>query len=226
MSYQVVKAAIEFEGPPRIPIEDLGRPEDSDIVGVGFEPQIWKWHQVEHGKQECTDLFGCIRQRHDGGIGQVYKAPLENWDEFDRLILPNVEELRERTIEQLSALPENRFVMGDIGQFLTKIFEIRGFENTLFDLALHADRIKALGERLTTFAIERMKMYVDIGGIHAISIYDDWGTQNSMLLSPQQWYTLFFDFYKNLFDCAHNCGMYVYFHFYIFSTGMFNYVIK
>jgi len=211
-SYEVVKAAVEFEKPLRVPIEDLYHPESSDIVGVGFEPTIWQWEKVVEGTEECKDLFGCVRRRHDNGIGEIHKPALPSWDELGSFILPGMQDLKEQTKEQLKAVPADKFVLGDIGQFLFKIFEIRGFEDTLLDLGLYPDKVKALVKKLTDFAISRTKMYVELGGVHCISMYDDWGTQESMLVSPAQWREIFLDYYRQLFDVAHENNMFVYFH--------------
>ena len=211
-SYEIVKATVEFADPPRLAIEDLAQPQNSDLVGVGFEPAIWQWRQVRPGLEECTDLFGCVRQRHDQGIGETHKPAIENWDDYDSFDLPEIELLEQHTRRELKALPPDKFVMGDVGQFVTKVFEIRGFENTLLDLGLNPDKVKSLAEKLTAFAIRRVAMYAEIGGIHCISIYDDWGTQQSMLLAPAQWRELFLDCYRELCDCARSHDMYVYFH--------------
>ena len=55
-------------------------------------------------------------------------------------------------------------------------------------------------------------MYAEIGNIHAISMFDDWGTQCSMLLSPERWRQLFLEEYTKLFEHIHDNNMYVYFH--------------
>ena len=211
-SYEIVKAAIDFASPSRIPIEDLSQPDKSDMVGVGFEPTIWQWREVAPGVGECTDLFGCVRRRHDNGIGEVCKGPLESWDNIDNYQLPDIEHLKEQTLEQIQSVPHGKFVLGDLGQFLTKIFEIRGFENALLDLGLYPEKIRTLAERLTDFALKRCRMYAGTGKVHCISMYDDWGTQEAMLLSPDLWRKLFLDLYRRVFDYAHDNGMYVYFH--------------
>ena len=211
-SFNIVKSTIEFSNPPRLAIEDLMWFEDSDIVGVGFEPIIWQWHKVADSAEECKDLFGCVRRRYDNGIGEIYTPALASWDELGSFTMPNLKTLKEQTEKQLQALPENKFVLGDIGQFLYKIFEIRGFENTLLDFSLYPEEVKELAKKLTDFAISRTRMYAKLDGIHCISIYDDWGTQKSMLLSPSQWRDLLLDLYRELFVVAHENNMYVYFH--------------
>ncbi|MHB9071281.1 MAG: uroporphyrinogen decarboxylase family protein [Sedimentisphaerales bacterium] len=211
-SYEIVKAAVEFQKPVRVPIKDLSHPESSDIVGVGFEPAVWHWHQAVDGAEECEDIFGCLRRRYDSGIGEVHRPALQSWDQLKNFSLPKIQLLKEQAEKQLALLPSGRFVFGDIGQFLSKIFEIRGFENALLDFGLYPEKVKELAKQLTDFAIRRTRMYAEIGGIHCISIYDDWGTQQSMLISPMQWRELFLDFYRQLFTVAHENNMFVYFH--------------
>ena len=186
-SYELVKAAVEFKKPQRVPIEDFYCPETSDLVGVGFEPAVWQWEKGADGFEECTDLFGCVRRRLENGIGEIHKPALPSWDDLDDFTLPDMQALKEQTKKQLRALPSNRFVLGDLGQFLFKVFEIRGFENTLLDFGLYPEKVTELVKKLTDFAMRRIEMYVELGGVHCICMYDDWGTQDSMLISPSQW---------------------------------------
>lgn len=211
-SFEIVKAAIEFENPPRIPIEDLIHPESSDIVGVGFEPAIWKWERIDEGTEACKDLFGCVRHRHDKGIGEIHKPAMEDWHQFDDFTLPDMQSLKEISKKQLHDLPEDKYVLGDLGQFLFKVFEIRGFENAMLDFAIYPEKMHELIEKLTDFAIERIRMYIELGGIHGISMYDDWGTQSSMLISPEQWREFFLENYQRVFQLAHEHHLHIYFH--------------
>jgi len=211
-SFEVVKAAIGFEKPVRLPIEDLIHPESSDIVGVGFEPTIWKWDRIAEGTEECTDLFGCVRRRHDNGIGEVHTPAMAGWHQFDNYTMPDMQSLKNISKKQLDILPDDKFVLGDLGEFLFKVFDIRGFENAMLDFALYPGEMRELIKKLTDFAIERTRMYADMGGIHCISMYDDWGTQDSMLISPAEWREFFLDDYRRLFEVAHEHHMYIYFH--------------
>jgi hypothetical protein len=211
-SRELVRSTIEFRRPTRLAIEDLSNFELSDIVGIGFEPSIWKWKKIGGGLEECTDLFGCLRRRKDTGIGEIHKEALSSWDELDNYKLPDMNALEKVSQLQLQQLPAEKYVMGDIGQFMQKIFEIRGFENALLDFGLYPDKVNLLVDKLTNFAVERTKMYAKLGGIDCISIYDDWGTQQSLLISPNQWRKLFLDSYKRLFAAAHENNMHVYFH--------------
>ncbi len=211
-SYEVVKSAIGFENPPRIPIEDLMDPENSDIVGVGFEPTLWKWSKIDEETEACTDLFGCVRHRQDQGIGEIQKPAMTGWDQFENFTLPDLQSLKEISAKQLQDLPEDKYVLGDLGQFLFKVFEIRGFEGAMFDFALYPGKMRELIKRLTDFAIERTRMYAELGGIHCISMYDDWGAQNSMLISPENWREFFLEEYHRLFQVAHEHHMHIYFH--------------
>jgi uroporphyrinogen decarboxylase len=211
-SLALVLAAIVRRNPWRIPIEDLSLFNESDVVGVGFEPFLWKWKKIESGVEECVDLFGCVRRRQDKGIGEIYSGPLASWDDHDKFQLPDIELLKNQTEQQLAALPPNKFVLGDLGQCLYKVFELRGFSNAMLDLAACPEIVTQLVMKLSEFAIQRIRMYKSLRSIHAISMYDDWGAQSSMLISPQQWRAIFLPLYKDIFDVVHQCGMYVYFH--------------
>ena len=50
------------------------------------------------------------------------------------------------------------------------------------------------------------------GRIHCYDTTDDWGTQNSLMISPELFREIFKPQYKRIFDKAHACGMDVRFH--------------
>lgn len=212
-SRRLVIDAISRNHPARLPIEDLSNPDVSDIVGVGFEPCLWHWKGIQPGVEECLDLFGCTRRRLDrASIGEVTRGVIESWEDLERFALPDATRLRESVTREMEVLPEDRFVLGDLGQFMTRILELRGYANALMDMKVHPDRIRTLAGALTEFAIGRIDLYLQCGPIHGIAVYDDWGTQSALFVDPELWRDLFWNEYRTLFHHAHQRGLYTYFH--------------
>ena len=77
-SKELVKIAIEFKGPTRIPLCFREDPTDSDIVCVG--PGLAKgWQPQEEGEDE----WNCVWDNLIGtGAGQVKGHPIKEWDDF------------------------------------------------------------------------------------------------------------------------------------------------
>jgi uroporphyrinogen-III decarboxylase len=49
-------------------------------------------------------------------------------------------------------------------------------------------------------------------GFDGVALFDDWGMQRAMMISPDMWREHFFDHYKKQCDLAHGLGMDVFFH--------------
>ncbi|MEG1753067.1 MAG: uroporphyrinogen decarboxylase family protein, partial [Christensenella sp.] len=61
------------------------------------------------------------------------------------------------------------------------------------------------------FEIEIARQYAQIGA-DAIAFYDDWGTQNTLMINPEIWREIFKPVYKRQFEAVHKMDCKVYFH--------------
>jgi uroporphyrinogen-III decarboxylase len=88
---------------------------------------------------------------------------------------------------------------------------LRGFENALVDFKLEPERAGALLDRIMEFetAVIRQAAGCGFDGVH---FADDWGTQQSLMISPELWRGLFKPRYKRQFDAIHGLGIQVWFH--------------
>ena len=89
-SYEVVRRAIEFDGPERLPLrfDELGV---SDTHTVGWN------HQVGIGSKDLrqsTDEWGCVWRRTEmDNMGQVKGHPLADWRALDHFRWPDPDDL-------------------------------------------------------------------------------------------------------------------------------------
>jgi hypothetical protein len=85
-SYEVVRRAIEFEGPERLPLHFLLNTERSDVVHVN-------WNSPGVGNRnlrEAYDEWGCLWVRPQlDNMGQVKGHPLADWNALDHYRWPN-----------------------------------------------------------------------------------------------------------------------------------------
>jgi uroporphyrinogen-III decarboxylase len=49
-------------------------------------------------------------------------------------------------------------------------------------------------------------------GANGIALFDDWGTQEALMVSPAQWRELFKPLYRRHFELCHELGLHVFFH--------------
>jgi hypothetical protein len=97
---------------------------------------------------------------------------------------------------------------------------LRGFSATLEDLCGDQAHMEILAERVFGFEEAVVGCAAD-EGFDAVAFYDDWGTQESLVISPELWRSFFKPRYKRQFDYAHARGLDVYFH----SCGMIEEII-
>lgn len=220
-SYEVVRRAIEFDGPDRLPVQfdSLGI---SDVHNVG-------WNQVgtgDHGRRETFDEWGCRWVRtEEANMGQVKGHPLLDWSCLQDYTWPDPND------PSLYEGMEDRFE-GSAGKYVTtgifmllfeRIHSLHGFQNTLEDLHLDPARIGALADRVVEFDLGIIRSITTRfpGRIHGFSFTDDWGTQHATFIRPSLWDKVFGPRYKRIFDAAHEAGWHVWMH----SCGRVNEII-
>lgn len=163
---------------------------------------------------QYTDEWGCIWHVAEPGIvGEVKECPLADWSALDSYKLPW--ELLDNA--DLSKVNEgytktDKFVL--VGT-QTRPFErmqfLRGSENIFVDLAYGEKEIYRLRDMLHEFFVREMEMWAATD-VDAVSFMDDWGSQNSLLISPKLWREFFKPLYKDYCDILHSKGKFVFMH--------------
>jgi len=221
-SYEIVKRAIDFNYPERLPCE-FSSFGISDTHGVGF-------NQIGTGNntlKEAYDEWGCLWNRTDvKNMGQVKGHPLQNWSDIDKFNWPDPNS------KSFYEGMENKFI-GSEGKFIStgifmllfeRMHSLRGFENTLMDLYLEKENIEMLADRIVEYDIAIIN---NISArfpkqIHCLNFTDDWGTELTTFISPNLWNEFFKPRYKKIFDAAKRAGWYIWMH----SCGKVNGIIE
>jgi uroporphyrinogen decarboxylase len=215
-SYDVVRKAIEFDRPDRLPVrfDSLGI---SDVHSVG-------WSQIgtgDHELPQTVDEWGCLWQRSETkNMGQVKGYPLISWDNLDSYCWPDPDNpLFYAQMEQKFKNSTDKYICTGIFMLLfERMHALHGFENTLADLLLEREKIEFLADKIVEFDLG---IIANISSrfqnqIHGFSFTDDWGTQNNLFIKPQLWDAFFKVRYKIIFDAIHAAGWHVWMH----SCGM------
>lgn len=221
-SYQIVRRAIEFQGPERLPLrfEALGL---SDVHHV-------KWNYVgtgDHHVRETTDEWGCLWVRSEArNMGQVKGHPLADWSALDRYRWPNPDDpgFYEGMAQRFHG-SEGKYVLTSIFMLLfERMHALHGFENTLVDLHREPELIKMLADRIVEFDLGIIRKIAQRfpGLIHGLWFTDDWGTQRNLLIRPQLWSDFFKPRYKRIFEAIHQAGWHVWMH----SCGRINAIME
>jgi uroporphyrinogen decarboxylase len=221
-SYEVVRRAIEFQKPDRLPLRfaTLGL-DDTHVVN---------WNQIGVGDRrfrETTDEWGCVWVRSETpNMGQVKGHPLADWAALARYRWPDPDDPAfYEGMEARFAGSEGKYVLTGIFMLLfERMHALHGFENTLVDLRAERERIAFLADRIVEFdlGIIRNIAHRFPGRIHGLGFSDDWGTQERTFVHPRVWDEFFKPRYKRLFDAIHAAGWHVWMH----SCGKVNAILE
>jgi hypothetical protein len=221
-SYEVVRRAVEFIKPERLPIrfDTLGL---SDVHNVG-------WNQIGTGDnrlRQDIDEWGCLWQRSEmNNMGQVKGHPLEDWRATAHYQWPDPDSPAfYEGMEKRFTGSEGKYLITGIFMLLfERMHTLHGFENTLRDLYLERERMEELADRIVEFDLGIIRNIAQRfpGSIHGFSFTDDWGTQQNLFIKPSAWDEFFKPRYKRIFDAIHRAGWHVWMH----TCGKVNTIIE
>ena len=160
-----------------------------------------------------TDEWGCVFTNQQRGIiGEVKEPLIKTWDQIGGLCIPT--ERLSVDVRQVNAFcrSTDRYILAGTGP---RPFEqaqfIRGTENVFLDLAEGEAGLIALLKQLHEFYLSELEIWV-CTEVDGIFFQDDWGSQESMLISPSTWRRFFKPLYKDYIALAHRHGKKAFMH--------------
>jgi len=209
---EVVRAAIEFTGPDRLPLM-FDCFNASDVKWVS-------WNQIGTGdrRQKMTyDEWGCGWQRSEvENMGIITYHPLSEWENMDNFRWPDPSDpaFYAGMAERFAGTEGYYVVTGIFMLLFERLHGLRGFENTMADLVLDVERLGALADRIVEYDIRIIENIASRfpGKIDGLSFSDDWGTEQALFIDPKLWRSFFKPRYKKIFDAIHNAGWHVWMH--------------
>ncbi|MCL2059834.1 MAG: hypothetical protein FWH01_12405 [Oscillospiraceae bacterium] len=220
-SKEVMRAAIEFKTPDRLPVlfDSFGI---SDVRRIG-------WNQTgtgDHGKRVTYDEWNCGWQRTEmKNMGQITIHPISEWADLDSFSWPDPDNAAfyEGMEKKFEGTDGYYLSTGIFMLLFERLHGLRGFENTMADLYMERERLEMLADRIVEFDIRVIENISSrfSGLIDGFSFTDDWGTELALIISPKQWREFFKPRYKKIFDAAHKAGWHVMMH----SCGKVNEIL-
>jgi uroporphyrinogen decarboxylase len=239
-----VICALKHQAPDRVP-RDLWflpgvyyyrRPE-LDAVLERF-PSDFTGARCAYGKAErargtvedgsYTDEWGCVWTAAERGVvGEVTESPLADISRLAHFSPPN-ELLDDADLSEVNAscAETDKFVrVGTSIRPFERLQFLRGVENTYMDLLADTPEIRSILAMLHEFYMRELRMWV-VTDVDGISFMDDWGSQNSLLISPDLWRRVFKPLYRDYVELAHRHGKFVFFHSDGFITPIFGDLVE
>jgi uroporphyrinogen decarboxylase len=206
-----IKRALTFQECDVVPIEIR------DVTSPPFQAPDWIVSGTLNAKGIHVDHWGCEWiALEDGVCGEVKGHPLADWSKLDEYRVPEnfLKNLDLSEVNDFCAKTD-KFVVPQWEPCMPNIFErmqhLRGTENLYMDLAYGDRRIFDLIERLNSYYIPLLEKWAQTD-IDSIQIADDWGSQNSLLISPAMWREYFKPVYKQYCDIAKKNNKFVLMH--------------
>lgn len=207
-SKERVKCAAYFQNPDRLPVVMVNREmEKSDIIFCDV---------VKHfeGEKKDTSEFGFTWERLDETMGQPLGCPLADLDLLEEYQFPDPkrEDRFLDAFEQMKRYGEEKYYIANLSlSGFTAMTLLHGYEDTLCDLYTEPEQMEKLADRVFGFE-EQIILECAGKGFSAVSFFDDWGTQENLLIHAGLWRSFFKPRYKRQFDLCHKLGLDVYFH--------------
>lgn len=200
-SKQVVKDTMKFRNPERLAI-DLPKEYGSDVAYLNMKIN------PDRRPAKGIDEWGAVWDNIGISIlGEVKDYPLKTWSDFHKLKIPNIlEENRWEGTKELFSSYTDKFIMAHGISIYERVHFIRGLENTWIDIYENPKELCELIDILTDMNVYMIKRYASYGA-DALITSDDWGLQNSLMISPDKWREIWKPRYRKIYQTAHENGL-------------------
>ncbi len=220
-SRERVKQAIHFDGPDRIPhcLPDGGHNDLRQVWKPGLPPQR-DWYN-DGDADYMIDCYGALRYRAAGGklgFGEVMKAAITDITRQAEYELPdfNNPDLYERhrnVVRDNAETDDPKYLLGVLGvhRLFGDPIHLVGMSELLMAFYEHPEHVHALLDRIAAAQCESVRLMHEMG-FDGVMGYDDWGVQDSLLISPALIDEFFLPRYAKVWGLAHELGMDVWLH--------------
>lgn len=232
---EIVTRCLRFEYPRRIPrqlwvlpwaqghfpdkLADIHKRYPDDIVAPAVN--VYRPSKRSGGDAyetgTFTDEWGCIFENVQKGIhGQVKKAVIEKisgWTNYQppyEILPEDVNKAREQ-INRFCGETDKFVLTGCCPRPWERMQFLRGTVNAMMDITEPEKGAKQLINSIHQFYLKELQFWVKTD-VDSIVFMDDWGSQNSLLINPEVWRSLFKPLYKDYCDLAHANGKFAFMH--------------
>ncbi len=191
---------------------DFGNQSDLALPTVpaeDFDPD-GRYHTVR------TDEWGTTWEHRLYGVwGYRIGYPLADISKLDGYRFPLFERLEGAALAKARADGEKHrqryFHLGGGASIFETMQSLRPFEDVLIDITHDTPEINRLADRLMEYNAAILANAL-AAGVDAVSVGDDFGTQQALMLSPRTWRRFFLPRYQALFEPIKQAGKRVFFH--------------
>ncbi len=210
----LVRSALEFASPPRVPrqawvlpwaeeqhpeeVLRLRREFPDDIVaspGLYLNPLPVVGNRYQKGVY--VDEWGCRFDNVHGGVIGIVRDPLiRDWSDLERFETPACTLAVDRGAVNAFRASTDQFVLaGTLVRPFERLCFLRTMEQALVDVFTRPPEFMELFARLHRHYLAEVEAWAATD-VDAIVLMDDWGAQDRMLVSPAIWRELYKPIYR------------------------------
>ncbi|MEI6916449.1 MAG: uroporphyrinogen decarboxylase family protein [Armatimonadota bacterium] len=163
---------------------------------------------------EYTDAWGCIwRVGEPGVVGEIKDPILKTVGDIESYLLPHelLDGMDLSRVDAFCVASQSFTKVGSETRPFERLQFLLGTEQAMMNLALGDEPTLGLLEKLHQFYCRELEMLANTA-LDGVSFMDDWGSQNSLLISPAMWRALFKPLYRDYCDILHAAGKFTFFH--------------
>lgn len=161
-----------------------------------------------------TDEWGSVWEVGEPGIIGEVKAPaLADWAKLDSFKAPWAT-IDQRDLDHINRCCDtsDTFMLSSVcARPFERLQFLRGTENLFMDLAYDTAELRKLIEIVHEFYLADVKFWAG-SNVNAVFLMDDWGTNLSLLISPDVWRAVFKPLYHDYCQIIHDAGKFAFFH--------------
>ena len=205
-SREIIRNTLHFKGAARLPQdfpERFGYASDFYRCGMNPSPD----GRRRTGVDEWGSVWDCAGVSN---LGEVKGFPIREWADFNEGMVPTVHG-RDR-FEGIRNMPEtDKYVLAGGISIYERVHFLRGLENTWVDIYEAPENLCRLLDILVNMNLEAIEEYAK-HGVDGYMFCDDWGLQNSLMISPAKWRELWKPRYAKIYAACHAHGMDTFLH--------------
>ncbi len=209
---EIVRRTLEFQSPERV--ARSFSPSDFTWGAPLIPNPAGAWVEVDGRAWERTDEWGNIWRRLDPtSKGEVERGAVADLADAATCPLPDYSNPAwyAAAREAFAANPDLWKIGGIQGLTFSIVRKLRRMEQYLMDLMLDLDRLRILHDRVDEQICAQIAQ-LKLAGADSIMFWEDWGTQNQLLINPRLWRSEFKPRYRQICGYAHGLGLKVFMH--------------
>ena len=218
-SREIVRRAIEFADPPRIPYSFI-MPFESDFLELSVVKSLASEVPGEPPRpgigEIYTDQWDVGWQVTGRGWDHAFDHPLKDLRHLDSYEFPDVAgpnqfAWAEPYIRQ--AQEAGKYVVGfDPIEMYERMRALMGFEELMVASYTQPEGLCGLLDRLTDLTVAVIEQWASIGGVDGYMTWEDWGLQTSLQMKVETFQEFYKPRYARIVETAHRHGMHYFWH--------------